>query len=407
MTAGINPAEATRYRAEQPSSWAELQMLAVALANLKPADHDHFPTDKFVEIIDLGQSIQDIIGKTVEPQNRWTEKDQLPDGVTVHSLEDPEMARQMHEVAQVLIEMDDRETNQGYIADKLKVYGQNIDNVAELNSRDFHGTMTPDTYSMILLSGGARNQHRFNPDGRFLTVNAKRLDTKEKSGGEGTEANKKDKMLFGLGPWQEDISEVNNQHPDGIRLVVPDDCLATGGSALAGIYSLLEAGVKIREVVFYGTMGYQEGITLFMETLQSWGIKDVKVKVGDVIFGLNDKGYLNRVKGEQKPDGTKYQADTAAVQDMGVKFKALEELKLLTQKVAFWLKHSDQTEQDAFDEAWAMGFQKLGQAVVFKPLKQPEGQSIIRKRFGADILDAHVARNQAAFDAFVEQLSKN
>jgi len=308
---------------------------------LKPVDMSHFPSGNFEQVVKV-DGVAGVLNTQVAKDKRWSEQHSLPSGVTVLELQNPEIHQANHRLADLVKTIAAAEAyphGQTDLVDALSQYGAIVDKAADATSERFKQEITRNTVCLTLLNGGQRSESRFVPPSIMMSgedlgaaeleqrvrVVAKRLDVVDEEGNQN--------LLFGFREWNGlDILDAVQEQHGSIRLVIPDDCLATAGSTISAVEVLIGKGYQLDEVVFYGTVGSQQGIQLFMDrifemkSLKGLGIEP-KVVVAGVVFGLNEHGYLIRLADEIRPDGQPYGKVAQAVGDMGVNQENLRRIE--------------------------------------------------------------------------------
>ncbi len=310
----------------------ELEGLSVAMIGLMAEEPEHFPQGVFDQLVDVSGVIG-ILDKRIPQTDQWSEANQPETSrVQVIGFEKPEVSAAVRGLAAIVKALPQAAPGTEKRDQLLREYGRRIDLAAQAASEIFHHELTPNTVTLTLLSGGKRVEPLFEPpsiemNGRVVTqraeVDAKRLAVTSRESVEGEEETeeKTSKLVFGFRDWVnlEVFAAVQEKYGD-IRLVIPDDCLATAGSVISAVKLLKDQGFKISEVVFYGTLGDQSGITLLIEEMEKLGV-NIKINVAELNYGLNAKGYLvtNR-------DGEEGQA----VGDMGETQKEIAALEAVS-----------------------------------------------------------------------------
>ncbi len=311
---------------------------------LKPVNVEHFPKGRFEQLVKV-EGVAEILNTEVPPEKRWTSPEMLPENVKILEQEDPELHEATHELsdlAEVIADGEDDAEKTPEWFDALKQYGVDVDKAADATSEQFKADLesNPNTVCLTLKNGGLRSEARFIPpeitiEGgedvgdevvpQRVRVEAKRLDVVDEDG--------KQNLLFGFRDWEGlEVMDAVQEKYGSIRLAIPDDCLATAGSAISAVEVLKEKGYLLQEVVFYGTVGSQQGIQLFidrigeMKNIKGMGIEP-KVVIAGAVFGLDQNGYLVRLSDEKKPNGKPYGKRQRAVGDMGVNQRLLRQLE--------------------------------------------------------------------------------
>jgi hypothetical protein len=184
-------------------------------------------------------------------------------------------------------------------------YVEAVDAITVYLKEDYDQKKDKSCIAVILLQGGLRFKEPF---GAEIEVETKRLNLKAKDG--------TPTQMVAL----DDIKGTEDlmaDHPDGITLVLPDDCFASLASTKAVIALWQEKAARgeaphIKKIIMYAIVGVQQGMIAMLDALKAMGITDVEIVVGERASAYDEKLYIRNAAPGEDPNNAPY-----TVGDMG------------------------------------------------------------------------------------------